>query len=117
MAFPRRHDPEMIHSEHGRRLYAKWKRLREDEHSPEFEQYHDFYNWAMANGYTVGAKLFREYESEPYSPENCYWVPHEAWAFTTKEMRRDPEWEKSWDATVNRIRLYCGMEPIHSSEV
>ena len=111
------YDREMKTTEHGRRLYACWLRIHRDKVSTEFEQYPDFFNWAMANGYTVGAMISRYDESEPHSPENTFWIPHEAWASTSKEMRRDLKWEKQWDATVNRIRQRCGMEPIHSSEV
>ena len=107
------YDPELREGEHGRRLYAYWKRVKIDTDSPEFLDYSLFYKWAIDNGYRVGAKLAREDLTKPYSPENCFW-------FCRKDhdyMPRDPEFEYLWDDTVNRIRRHFGMEPIHSSEV
>ena len=111
------YDSGLRSSEHGQRLYAYWRRIRRRAFHPDFERYPDFFKWAMANGYTVGAKLFKHDETEPYSPENCFWVPRDEWAAETKQETRSPEREREWDKVVNRIRLHFGMEPIHSSEV
>ena len=115
------YDPEMRKTEHGRRLYAYWRRIQHDTDDPEFVEFPGFYKWAMANGYTVGAKLMRHDEDEPFASDNCYWIPHDEWYgrghgdSPTKD--RDLAREREWDKVVNRIRRHYGMEPIHSSEV
>ena len=111
------YDPELRAGEHGRRLYAKWKIIRNDEITPEFNEYPGFYKWAMANGYTVGAKLYRCNPDKPYGPDNCFWVSRSVESVEEKRVDRDKEWEKLWDDTVNRIRQHYGMDPIHSPGV
>ena len=85
--------------------------------SPEFEEFPGFYRWAMKNGYTVGAKLLKYDLNEPYTPDNCFWIPHSERVENPTVPPLDHEWTKKWDETVNRIRLHYGMEPIHSPEV
>ena len=87
-----------------------------------FDNFEVFYNWAMTNGYTDGARLslFDRYGS--YSPGNCFWVIPGSGKGTNKKSEPgtyylDSAWMWKWDDTVNRIRRYYGMEPIHSSEV
>ena len=104
---------EMMDSDHGKRLYAYWKRILWDTDSPEFETYPGFYKWAMEAGYTSGANLLRRDGRAPYSPDNCVWIFREE----GPAPMRDKERETLWDETVNRIRVHFGMEPIHSSEV
>lgn len=120
------HDPNLRYSEKGKRLYGFWKRIHRNIDSPEFEQFTDFYYWAIANGYTDRARLYRYDREEPYSPENCFWVPVGDVAGTKEPQKNgeqsniyylDSTWMRKWDETVNRIRLHYGMEPIHSSEV
>ena len=109
--------PELRESEHGRRLYRYWKIVRHETDSQDFVEYPDFFKWAMANGYTLGAKLLRYAAEEPYSPDNCFWVARSEPVNEGAENHRDREWEQKWDEAVNRIRTHFGMEPIHSSEV
>ena len=111
------YDPQLRKTEHGRRIYAYWRRIRMDEFSPEFEEFPGFYHWAMENGYTVGARLLKYDLDEPYTPDNCFWLAREDWKIGDAEEQRNRAMEQKWDATVNRIRLHFGMEPIHSSEV
>lgn len=111
------YDPEMRQSDHGRRLYTYWRKVRPDTDSPEFLEYPKFFKWAMANGYTVGAKLFKYEPDEPYSPENSFWVARKDWVIGDVEVYRNMARERKWDETINRIRLHFGMEPIYSSEV
>ena len=111
------YDPEMRQSDHGRRLYDYWRKVKKDTDSEEFMEFPDFFNWAMANGYTVGAKLFRYDAEDPFSPENCFWVSRSDCANGATSPPRDREWEQKWDETVNRIRVHYGIKPLHSSEV
>lgn len=105
------YNPEITQTDHGRRIYACWKRtIRTSDHAPEFDRYPDFFDWAAESGYEIGLKLARYDESQPYSPDNCFWAP------TTPYTYRDTDREKEWDEVVNRIRQHYGMEPIHSSE-
>ena len=111
------YDPQLRKTEHGRRIYAYWRRIRKHDVSPEFEAFPGFYFWAMKNKYTIGAKLFKYEPDEPYAPDNCFWVPQSERIEIPTARPLDREMAKKWDETVNRIRLHYGMEPIHSSEV
>lgn len=115
------YDPQLRKTEHGSRLYAYWKRIHRDSDSPEFQTFPSFFNWAMSNEYTLGAKLMKYDEFEPFGPDNCFWlakcecvgIGHGLGA----TIDRNLTWERKWDETVNRIREHFGMEPIHSEEV
>lgn len=111
------YDPKMRDGDAGRRLYAYWKKIRVYSDAEEFQTYPGFYNWAMENGYTIGAKLFRYDFDKPYSPDNCFWSGRAERGGDDTPPARDAEWEKKWDDAVNRIRKHFGMAPIHSSEV
>ena len=108
---------ELRKTEHGSRLYAYWLKIRHNTDSPKFVEFPGFYKWAMENEYTVGAKLCRYEEDEPFSPDNCFWVPREEWVNKPVVTERNPKWEREWDEVVNRIREHYGMEPIYSSGV
>ena len=112
-----KYDPIMTTGEHGRRLYPAWKRIKGKTDAPEFKEYPGFYKWAMENGYTIGAMLYRRNPDGPYSSENCFWVSRSTKTAEEKRVSRDEEWEKLWDDTVNRIRRHYGMDPIYSPEV
>lgn len=107
MAFERKYDREIIESEEGQRLYVYWQtKVSKNTDSPEFMTFPGFYNWAMENGYTVGAKLHRRDPKDPFNPDNCVWIAGE------KDLTRFyPEFELKWNKTVNRIRVHYGMEP------
>lgn len=111
-----KYDPEMRKSEHGRKLYQYWKSVHRETDSKKFETFPGFYDWAMQNGYTIGAKLFRYNPDEPFGPDNCFWVAkgngERAQTYPHREFLR----EKEWDKVVNRIRKHYGMEPIFSSD-
>lgn len=109
--------PEMRDSEHGRRLYRYWIDIHNDTDSVTFAEYPGFFEWAMANGYTVGAKLLRHDESKTFTPENCFWVTPSELKAMRAEKDPDKQWMRLWDRTVNRLRRHFDMEPIHSSEV
>lgn len=111
------YDKEMRQSEHGRRLYSYWKnKVHRNTDSPDFVVFTGFFEWAIANGYTVCARLFRHDADEPFSPDNCFWVPCSERVGQEYKLTRNRMWEQKWDETVNRIRLHFGMEPIYSSE-
>jgi hypothetical protein len=112
MGFSRKYDRSITESEEGKRLYVYWyKKVHRYTDSPEFQTYPGFYTWAMEAGYTPGAKLIRYNPGEPFSPDNCTWIPLKY----PNSARRDPEREKQWDDVVNRIRIHYGLEPIHST--
>ena len=104
---------EMRMGDVGQRLYACWLRTKNKGISKEFADYSGFYKWAMEACYQEGDKLVRHNPQEPFSPDNCVWVPKKL------EYRacRDTEREQLWDKTVNRIRIHYGMKPIYSTEV
>ena len=115
------YDPEMRKTDHGRRLYGYWKKVHRYTEAPEFKKFSDFFGWAMSNGYIVGAKLLRYDETQPFSPENCFWARRDECVGIGygkgDTLYRNLTWEQKWDEAVNRIRVHFGMEPIHSSEV
>lgn len=111
MGFARKYDRAITESEDGQRLYAYWlQTVKKNTDSPEFQTYPGFYKWSMDAGYSADASLFRRDAKAPYSPENCAWIGGEK-----KVTHRDFVFEQKWDETVNRIRRYYGMEPIHST--
>ena len=107
------YDPEIRKSESGSRIYGAWKRLRKHPYNPIFEEFQNFYKWAISEGYVIGDKLMRRDESLPYAPGNCYWkspkdedIPEEisaAWAL---------EWCEKWDETVSKLRKHFGLPPL-----
>ncbi len=111
------YDPQLRETEHGKRLYNYWKRARQNTDSDVFQSFPSFLAWAMANGYTLGARLFRRDENKPLNPENCFWAGRITTTEGAVKQEHDRQREQKWDATVNRIRVHYGMEPIHSSEV
>lgn len=46
--------------------------------------FYEFYDWAMATGYTDELFLFRKDKTKDYSPDNCYWT-----TLKEKAERRD----------------------------
>ena len=109
-----KYDPRLRETDHGRRLYTYWKKVRLNTDSAEFETFDGFYKWAQDAGYSVGSKLIRLDARAPFNPDNCVWIYHEQ---KEEKAERDPNWERIWDETVNRIRLHYGMEPVGTSEV
>ena len=104
------YDPIIRQSEHGARLYEFWKRIRRSPCCEEWDYYPTFYNWAMQNGYSIGAGLQRTNKDDPYSPDNCYWK------FDNECQKRCPEkWTDLWNKTVNRIRKHYGMPPLEGT--
>lgn len=104
---------ELRKTETGKRLYKVWRNTY-GSRSIEFQSFGYFYRWSIATGYTEGVRLYRHDDNASYSPDNCYWG--------TKSCRKvqicpkDPAWAKNWNRTVNRIRQYCGMDPLEDAE-
>ena len=110
MGFTRKYESEILKSEEGKSLYARWsKYISKNNDGQEFATFPGFYKWAMEAGYTPEASLYRLDPKAPYSADNCHWITAE------KCIRSDyVEFEKKWNATVNRIRRYYGMEPLRT---
>ena len=54
-------------------LYEAWKRLRmRGALSEEWKDFERFYEWAMAEGYTNGARVVRADREKPADPTNSY---------------------------------------------
>ncbi len=103
------YDPKIRTSEHGSLLYNFWRRVRKHPHCEEWDYYPTFYDWAIHNGYTLGAPLRLIDKSKPYSPKNCVWYADE------KDMTIDEARAAEWNAVVNRIRKHYGMPPLEGT--
>ena len=91
-------------------LYGQWAKMRKLPHSKLFDRFLDFYNWSMANGFAIPAKLRLVDESKMYSPANCLWVhPADNQHSFSAEQKESIE---KWNKTVGRIRAYYGLEPL-----
>jgi hypothetical protein len=99
----------MRESEHGAKLYNAWRKIRRSPHCEEWSCYPPFYNWAMQNGYVMGAWLRLINETGEYSPDNCKWhIP----GSKDDDPILPETWADEWNKTVNRIRKHYGMPPL-----
>jgi hypothetical protein len=106
---------EITKTELGRSVHDKWCQMRKKfPCSPTFQNFINFYEWAIATGYTGEELLFRKDKTLPYSEDNCYWnIP-------TKTNKGGNAYYKgqaeSWNRTVNAIRKAYGMPPLETKE-
>ena len=105
------YDPALRNTECGMNLYNVWRRVRRGLHIDEWDYYPNFYEWAMRNGYTLGATLRIIDTNKPYAPDNCTWyIPGDG-------NRHVPvSFADEWNKTVNRIRKHYGMPPLEGTE-
>lgn len=104
------YDKDLKETPEWRYLYVKWRDIRKRPHSKRFERFLDFYNWAMANGFIISAKIRLVDESKPYSPDNCRWErPADSQPCYTAEEKESIE---KWNKTVGQIRAHYGMKPL-----
>lgn len=130
----------LIHKTHGMtntRLYRIWSGMKDrcmNPNSKYKKRYHDrgiticqewlddfmnFYNWAMANGYSDALTLDRIDNNKNYSPDNCRWATYKEQAnnkdnnvflLFNDEMKTISEWGEELgikDGTI-RARLNRG---------
>ena len=114
-----RYDPAIMKTQVGETLYIKWLRLHVKECCPEFEDFMNFYNWAMESGYTYGDSLYRIDTKAPFTPDNCAWKkePDTIKGCISKAKRyNDQKRIDSWNNLVNSIRKAQGMEPLQATK-
>ena len=104
------YDPALRETESGKRLYYYWKQVRKKSYSPEWDLFPNFYEWAMANGFILNAKLCLIDATLPYSPDNCVWKVKEAPEEGISRKRAD-----EWNLAINRLRKQFGMEPLEGT--
>lgn len=74
-----------------------------------FENFSNFYAWAMENEYFSGATLRRCDTGQPYSPDNCYFSkPVDQPTFYGVERE---DFIRRWNRSVNPFRKAAGLEP------
>lgn len=91
-------------------LYDIWNLILHRPHDPAFNEYNDFFWWAIENGYGKGKELYRLDEEKPYSPDNCGWRQIDY--NTARANFNEKEFVEKWNKAVNRIRLHYGMDPL-----
>lgn len=100
------YDPMLRQTAIGKHLYYFWKVVRKNPHTPEWDVFPVFYEWAVSNGCTPNAKLCLINASQPYSPYNC------TWSVKKDEEPTDRKRVAAWNQAVNRIRKHYGMPPL-----
>jgi hypothetical protein len=103
------YDPTLRASHDGARLYEIWKHMRKSPHTPTWDSFPAFYDWAMGEGYTFGDRLIRIDEAFPYNPANCFWRTPTTETLSEKQAR---EWCEKWNKTVNILRKHFGLPPL-----
>lgn len=104
------YDPKLRKTEQGSKLYQTWKKVLKNPHCDEWGYFPTFYEWAMQNGYEIGAWLKREDANSPFNPQNCFWY------LTSEDGGGIPrESLDRWNDTVNRIRKQLGMPPLEGT--
>ena len=109
------------YGERGITIYQEW-----------IDDFMNFYNWAMDNGYEDGLSIDRINVNENYEPSNCRWIPLEEQALNTRttkfltykgETKTVSEWCEitgiKKTTMLNRMRLgftaeECIEMPIHA---
>lgn len=104
-----RYNPEIIKTEVGQDLYNKWRTVKRN--VPEnglFNDFENFYNWSIQNGYKKGTTLIRCDKEKPFEPGNCVFVQ-----IGEKDVTYYPSDYVQiyrWNKTVNRLRKVAGLQ-------
>lgn len=106
------YDPAIRETPEGSRIYSFWRKVRGEEHAQVFEDFSDFYEWAVKT-YVFSARLKRKDPTKPHSPDNSYFEPPKQARPTADEFsEKQIEWMYEWNRAVNRIRKYYNMAPL-----
>ena len=91
-------------------LYNRYFNIGSQRYKDIFATFLEFYDWSMANGFVLGAKLVRRDPTKPWTLDNCRWgMPPEKKSTLWGDEQREAI--DKWNKTVNRIRIHYGLTP------
>lgn len=105
------YDPKQRETPEFKNLYNRYHSCNSSKYREAFATFQEFYDWSMANGFVIEARLSRIDDNKPYSPGNIRWT------LTTKDRtalygEERKEMIERWNKTVNRIRIHYGLKPL-----
>lgn len=107
------YDPKQRETPEFQTLYNRYYSSNCHKYREAFATFQEFYDWAMATGFVIEAKLARKDPSKPSTPDNLIWIIPKR-----KQVEQfGLEVQKSikrWNDTVNRIRANYGMKPLRT---
>ena len=106
------YDPVLKETPEWKSLYSRYKNNTQNIYRDAFRTFQEFYDWSMANGFVIGAKISRVDYQKPFTKDNLRWeAPHDKTHAPEYDAEKRRAIEK-WNETVNRIRKHYGMEPL-----
>lgn len=107
------YDPKQRETPEFKTLYRRYYSPTSHKYREAFGTFQEFYDWAMATGFVLDARLACKDPDKPYTPDNLIW--------TMPQMKQVDKYGievqesiKRWNETVNRIRVHYGLKPLRT---